>query len=840
VIRVRLTVMNTDAWNDVESVFAEAVEANPADRPALLSRRCEGRPDLRAEVESLLAAHVRAGSFITPVTLSADQQHDWPAGPKPGDMVGPYRLVEQVGEGGMGVVYRAERGDDTYNQRVAIKLTAAPALVADGGRRFRAERQILAALQHPNIVTFLDGGITEQGSAYLVMEYVDGPPITTFCRERRLSLEARLALFRQVCSAVHHAHRHAVVHRDIKPGNVVVTSGGVPKVLDFGVAKLLEGAPGPIQGTLTDMPFGLMTPNYASPEQLRGLPVTTSVDIYSLGVLLYEILTDTRPYETADLPLDEVLRRVLDSEPSRPSVAKRSSDSQLPYDSRSALKGDLDAIVAKAMDKVPERRYASAEALADDVGRFLEGSPIEARGPSLRYVVGKLAARHRVAIASAAAMLVLLVAALVITVWQARVATVERARADRRFNEVRKLAHTLIFTIHDAVAPLAGSTPVRRTIVVESLGYLERLAGEAQDDPRLRIELAEAYARIGRVQGHPQTANLGDRDGAIASFQKAQQLLGPVALAPGAPVEAVITYVNTSQALSQTLAVKGLRAEAVKSAEEAVRVAEALVQRMPADLRARRLLASAYFGAATATLFPASKPYWDKALVLYDALLAESPDDPARQRNVALVEKYLGGYEEERRDNAAALRHHLRASALDERRRQRNPNDRIAQFDVAIDLGNVALAYSRTGDPAKGAEFYERSLAIRERLAATDPKDVLARSKVAFVHRQLARVYRDAGRRGEAFSHIREAVAMYEGLGANDAYHRLELSDSLRLLGGLEKADGRRQPACAAYARALTSLRTVAEAERRNRNGGNDPLPALEHDAAGCPANAVR
>jgi eukaryotic-like serine/threonine-protein kinase len=832
--------MNADGWADVESVFAEVLEAEPADRAALLDRRCDGRPELRAEVESLLSAHARAGGFITPVTLSPGQPLDGPAGPQTGDMVGAYRLAERVGEGGMGVVYRAERADDTYSQRVAIKLIAATVLMADGGRRFRAERQILAALQHPNIVTFLDGGFTAQGSAYLVMEYVEGLPITTFCRERRLPLDARLRLFRQVCSAVHHAHRHGVVHCDIKPGNVIVTPDEVPKVLDFGVARLLDGGPGRPLTTLPDMPFRAMTPNYASPEQLRGLPVTTSVDVYSLGVLLYEILTDSRPYDTTDLPFDEVLRRVVHTDPGRPSTARRADDSALPYEVRRALKGDLDAIVARSMDKVPERRYASAEELGDDVTRFLDGAPVQARVPSLPYVIGKLAARHRPAIAAAAAALVLLVTALVVTLWQARVATAERTRAERRFNEVRKLANTLIFTIHDAVAPLPGSTPVRQVIVTEALGYLERLAGEAHDDLRLRIELAEAYARIGRVQGHPQMANLGDQDGAIASFRKAQHLLTPTVLAPGAPFEAVVTYVSAVQALSQTLVVTGHRTEAVASAGEAVRVADALVDRMPADARARRLLASAYFGAASVSLVTESKPNWDKALTLYDALLAESPDDPVRQRNVALVEKYLGAYEETQHDYAAALQHHLRASGLDERRRQRNPNDRVAQFDVAIDLSNVAHAYSQTGNPSGGAEFYQRSLVIREGLAATDPKDVLARSKVAYVHRRLAEVYRDTGRRTLAFSHVRQALAMYEALGMSDVYHRLEMADSLWLLGSLEKADGRLQPACAAYAKALTGMRAVAAGERANRNDGTDTLPAVERDAAGCQLLASR
>ncbi len=832
--------MPPETWAEIEAVFADAVDAHPADRPALLDRSCAGRPALRAEVESLLAAHARAGDFILPVTCPSEPAGDWPAGPREGDAVGPYRLMERVGEGGMGIVYRAERVGDAFRQRVAIKVTAAPALLADGGRRFRAERQILAALQHPHIVTFLDGGFTAQGTAYLVMEYVEGSAITTFCRDRRLALAARLALFRQVCAAVHHAHRHGVVHCDIKPANVIVTSDGVAKVLDFGVARLLDGPSGQPHATLTEAALRPLTPNYASPEQLRGLGVTTSVDIYSLGVLLYELLTGARPYETAGVPLDEVLRRVVDAEPRRPSLAGRTVDPGLPYDPRRALKGDLDAIVARAMDTVPERRYASAQTLGDDVGRHLDGAPIEARRPSLRYLAGKLAARHRVALAVSAGALVLLLAAFAVTLWQVRVARAERARADRRFEEVRKLANSLIFTIHDAVAPLAGSTPVRRTIIAEALGYLERLAAEARDDRRLTIELARAYVRVGRVQGHPQVANLGDHDGAIASFRKAQDLVRALATSPDASLEAVAGYVEAGQALSQVLVVKGSRAEAIDRAEEAVAVADAFAGRTRGEPSARYLLATASFSAAAALGFPRSGAYFERALTLFEGLLADSPDDPVRQRNVALAEKYLGAYEEERNDFAAALRHHLRASEIDEGRVRRDPSNRLAQFDAAIDLGNIGLAYSRTGDPARAAGFHERSLAIREHLAATDPQDVLARSKVAFAHRQLARVYRDAGRPVDALSHARQAVAIFDDLGTSDAYNRMELSDALVVLGEVQRVGGRTVESCAAYARALAIMPTVAEVDRRARHGGTDPLPDLKAAAARCPTAAGR
>ena len=282
----------------------------------------------------------------------------------------------------MGVVYRAERVDGAFTQRVAVKLIDAPLRSPDTLRRFRAERQILATLNHPHIVTLLDGGVTDDGRAYLVMECVDGVPITAHCATHRLSLEDRLALFRALCAAVQNAHQHGIVHRDLKPANILVTAEGVPKVLDFGIAKLLD-RPQEVDHTMTGAPLPL-TPNYASPEQLRGLPVTTASDIYALGVLLYELVAGVRPYDTSNKAFEEILHTVVDREPRRPRAALAAKDA-VPYDRR-RLKGDLDAIVQKAMSREPERRYGSAQELSEDIDRHLGGQPILAVEASFGYV----------------------------------------------------------------------------------------------------------------------------------------------------------------------------------------------------------------------------------------------------------------------------------------------------------------------------------------------------------------------------------------------------------------------------------------------------------------------
>jgi non-specific serine/threonine protein kinase/serine/threonine-protein kinase len=828
-----------DYWTDVEALFTDVLELDDDARSLVLDERCGGRPAFRAEVESLIAAHRRAGTFIEPVTVAADGVR--PPEDHVGRVVGSFRLVERIGTGGMSTVYRAERIDAAFSQQVAIKLMAAAVGDQAGGRRFRAERQILASLRHPHIVTFVDGGTTPDGLNYLVMEYVEGRPISSYCREQALSLPARLHLFRQVCSAVQYAHRHFVVHRDLKPSNILITPDGVPKVLDFGIAKLLDD-PAPGAATLGSvLGPGPLTPNYASPEQLRGLPVTTSSDLYALGVLLYEILTGSRPYETDAKTLDEMVRLVVDTPAPRPSAAPRPAEGSLPYDPRRELKGDLDAIVLRAMSKEPERRYGSAEEMADDLSRYLAGEPVVAREPSLGYVARKLASRHKPAVVSVAISGVLVLAALVLAIWQARIADGQRQRAQQRFNDVRTLANALVFDIHDAVAPLPGSTPVRQTIVREALRYLERLAPEAQDDPVLQLELARAYLQIGKVQGVPAVPNLGDRRGAIASLTKAREILGPMAAAADAASDTVAHYVDATRYLSLVYLASGDRDRAVSTARDALAIAEARLQRHPREERARSLVGSSSFAAATATGWPGSLALWTRAAAIYQGLLADRPDDPERQRNVALVEKYLGAYYMEADDDRKAIEHHQRALALDEQRLAKEPTARAVQFDVAIDLANVAESTWRLGDPARAAALYERSLAMRSALSVSDPSDALARTRQASTHGQLARVYRELRDFRRASDHARAAMAIYEGSRRSDPADQRDLARAIWALGEIESDRGRRPEACAAYSRAFDVMRALPEAARRAGTSLNaDRLVDLAGRAAGCGVEGAR
>ncbi len=410
-----------EKWARVTQIFESALETEPQHRDQFVEEACAGDEELRREVDSLLEAHEEAGDFIESPPAEAFQVAQGLGTGPSYERLGPYRLLERVGSGGMGAVYRAERDDEEFRKQVAIKIVSRGLNTEFILRRFRQERQILAGLNHPNITMLLDGGATPDGLPYFVMEFVEGKPILAYCEDRELSIRERLVLFRTVCAAVQYAHKNHVVHRDLKPSNILVTAGGIPKLLDFGIAKMLE--PGTGEGAVeqTISTRGLMTPEYASPEQVRGEPATPASDIYSLGVLLYEMLTQRRPYGVDAPTPQKMAEAVCRQEPEKPSRAvtrpkgttAQEAFSTAPPETGLArkLRGDLDNIVMKAMRKEPERRYASAQDLSEDIRRHLEGLPVLARKGARTYRLGRFVGRHKAAMLALVLGIVLLVVA---------------------------------------------------------------------------------------------------------------------------------------------------------------------------------------------------------------------------------------------------------------------------------------------------------------------------------------------------------------------------------------------------------------------------------------------
>ncbi len=414
--------MTSLQWRKIDELLDSLIELPEPERAAFLDRECGDDQELRRELESLLAAHDQASGFFDaqPISIAADLIRDRQANSITGHTIGHYQLTREIGRGGMGVVYEAIRADDQYRQKVAIKLLWPGMNQSEIARRFRRERQILANLDHPHIARLLDGGATEEGWPYFVMEFIAGQPITDYCAQHKLSINQRLTLFQDVCSAVQYAHQNLIVHRDLKPGNIFVNEQGAVKLLDFGIAKLLD----PARHAVTAQPTTnalMMTPEYASPEQMRGETVSTSSDVYSLGVVLYELLTGQPPYDFKDRSLPELVRVVCEQEPVAPSHRADSSK----------LRGDVDGILLTALQKEPLRRYRSVEQLQEDIRRHLIGQPILAQTVTLRYRAGKFVRRNKLAVAAATLILLTLLAGIFATSWQARRAT-EQARVNRR------------------------------------------------------------------------------------------------------------------------------------------------------------------------------------------------------------------------------------------------------------------------------------------------------------------------------------------------------------------------------------------------------------------------
>ena len=434
-----------------------------------------------------------------------------------GRTLGSYKILSLLAAGGMGEVYRAVRADGLYPQAVAIKLIRRELAGQIMLSRFRAEREILAALQHPNIARILDAGITEAGLPYIVMELIEGESIDRYCEHHGLSVRQRLELFIDVCAAVHFAHQHLTVHRDLKPGNILVTNDGVVKLLDFGIAKVLD-ADASVEA-LTSL--HAMTPEYSSPEQIRGEPITTATDIYSLGVILYRLLTGRSPYRSPSTDPYALAREVCDTEPVKPSA----NVAQETTFSGKQLAGDLDSIVLMALRKERDRRYQSVQQFSADVQRYLDSRTVMARPRTWAYSASRFIARNRAVSVASALLVVVLLAGILATQRQAKIAAAERDRAQRHFDSVRQLANSFMFDIHDEIAKLPGSIKARQLLVNKALTYLDLLAHEPGGDAALQLELAEAYMRVGRVQGQVGYNNLGDHAAALRSFQQAIALL---------------------------------------------------------------------------------------------------------------------------------------------------------------------------------------------------------------------------------------------------------------------------------------------------------------------------
>jgi eukaryotic-like serine/threonine-protein kinase len=734
--------MSSAFWDEVRDLFHAAADAGPDTRKRLLT---SAPPRVREEVESLLAAHAESGDFLEQSVWELIDAND--AERLIGTSIGPYRVVRQLGHGGMGTVFLAVREHEEFSQRVALKLVrGGEALV----QRFRQERQILAALEHPNIARLIDGGTAANGLPYLVMEYVEGTPIDDYAKP--LSIHEKLRLFLQLCDAVEHAHRALVIHRDLKPQNVLVTANGTAKLLDFGIAKLTSST---IQESTSTR---VMTPQYASPEQLLGGAITTATDVYSLGVLLFELLTGRRPFDEKRLPDTEAPR---------------------------VLRGDLTNILACALEVDPARRYGSVEKFADDIRRHLSGHPVNARRATFAYRSAKFLRRNTLAVATAAAIVIVTAVAFAATLHQKRI-------AERRFDEVRSLARSVVFELHDAIAPLPGSTPARELLVRRALVYLDRLAAEGEGNTPLRMELAGAYLKIGDVQGLPYRANLGDTAGATESYRKALALSQSVSADQPENVEALTLLADAHDRL-------GLVEQRAQHWDVAIaqhEAARAIRESLPAHAFRNLALARTwvaigdcrYIGKRKippSLMRGTARQAYESALVALEGLPETGPHRRDALVEIGRANQRLGGYFTGivDRDLPRAVRHHDAALQALGARAQLDAGDAVARRNFADQFVMKATAQNMAHDGEGALESTGRALPMLRELAAADPKNAEGQRDIAFALSERGRALVTLNRIDQAELAFAEAIEIRERLVTADPKNQEDRAELQRVVG---------------------------------------------------------
>jgi eukaryotic-like serine/threonine-protein kinase len=827
-----------EQWPLVKELWFAVQDTPDRQRPAMLEDpRID--PDIRAHVQRLLAASDNVGDrFETPAggALRGDST-EFTAPSLVGRRLGPYTVTRRVGQGGMGVVYEAVRADAAYEQRVAVKTIWRGADSAVLLKRFRTERQILAGLQHPNIARLLDGGATEEGAPWLAMEYVDGVPIDTFCDDAKLGLDARLDLFRQVCAAVHFAHRNMVVHRDLKPSNVLVTAEGTVKLLDFGVAKLLDDPR--MEGTLTGAGLSPFTAAYAAPEQVVGGVITAATDVYSLGALLVTLLVGRPPLLLESMAMSDLLQAIRERPARAPSMLALEGDGAGSSDTSpdeiarergfasreklsKALVGELDAIALMALRKEPERRYTSAEAMAEDVHRYLRHQQVQARPDTVSYRVQSFTRRRRTLVLASIAIALVTLGAGAVSLQQRRSASTDRALAAERLREVRSMASTLVFDASERLLDTPGAIETRSALMKAALVSLDRALVDAPRDPALLRELAMAYQRAGDLLGNPTKSNLGDMAGATAAYAKAI-----------AAAEALMQVAPDSASSARTLALVYEKAADVEAPIGKVR--DALAHQRASLGLFRRLattdtLRAGYQRDVGMSLIklgdllghPSFTNTGDTAAAIraYDEAntrlqrAADGGDTTyTLARHRAIASERLARLMQERRDLPAAKRWLEQSLTLRDSLFRANPKIVDGRRDLAIAFYMLCGLHLSDRRPDLAEQPCTTSLDMRRALLDDNPKDSRFLHGLGIMHGRLGELRAMQGRLRDALVHYDVAVGYYEkffGVGTGPINDRRNYAVLLLDRAGVADKAGETSVAAQSRAAAATALDSIA------------------------------
>lgn len=823
--------MDPQRWQQIKFILDGALAKSAESRSAFVASACGGDAALLADVEALLATDTVSSDALDGDAFSIfseiDRQDTFI-----GRTIGSFTIREKIADGGMGSVYFAERTDGEFSQKAAVKLIRAGIHSDAIRRRFLNERQILASLNHPNIAKIIDGGTTDEGFPYLVMEYVEGSSLTEYVRKNNLGVNERLDLFREICEAVAFAHRNLVIHRDLKPANILVSDERKLKLLDFGIAKMLDSE---MDGNTMTHQLAF-TPDYASPEQLRGETLTTATDIYSLGVVLFELMTGSRPFGFHGKNFGEIIKAATTIEPPKPSSVTgvnvdKGSDQGSQPELRRLLKGDLDNIILKALSKDTRRRYLTVEQLSDDLQRYLKGQPVAARRDTLTYRFKKFTQRNPVLLASLAAGFLILIAGIVATLYQARQANLERERAERRFNYVRELANSFIFEVNERI----DESPIRarELLVNRSVEYLDKLAAEASNDESLQLELAAAYERIAGVQAEHYGSGTGDTSGALRNHQKALEIRRDLANRSPENVTYALAVSASRQDIADITGTQGDVRTGLALYREDLNGLSQLAERNPASVEVQRTLARSHAKVGQGILrtgsFNESLGHYQQAIAITRNLLQQNPEDPEARSRLSVYLQYAAfvllevGRQEEGRIFAAE------ADSMIQSDLARIPDNLDKLRNAITSETLVGIAHRRTGDHLGSITRLERSLSRQQYVSSLDPSNQGDQNSLADGHLELGMAMHDAGNLSAAREHLDHAIAIYTKVAEADhsnisvkgqlAYTGHNLGQTLLKAGDKTKA-------------IVTFRRALADAEAAIASDPNNTQ--FQHDRAIC------
>lgn len=844
-------------WKRIEDVFLEAVELTPAERPHRVRALCGDDLELLAEVQSLLEADADDGRTIeTAVQDEAASLFDAPV--MSGQRLGIYRVVKEIGHGGMGAVYLAHRDDEEFEKSVAIKVVKRGMDTAEVLARFRHERQILANLEHPYIARLLDGGTTADGLPFFVMEYIEGQPVDVYCRERGLTYKERCQLFLRILDAVAYAHRNLVVHRDLKPANILIAEDGTPKLLDFGVAGILGGSgAADVTRVMGARPY---TPGYASPEQVLGLALTTATDIYSLGAILYELLTGRRAQNVRSHTPAEIEEVVCHTEPQRPSREA------------SGLPSELDDIVLMAMRKEPPRRYGSAVEFAEDLRRFLDGRPVVARPDSALYRLRKFAVRNRIQVALAIMLVGSLAAGLIISLvqteraeraqrlaetqrriaehemteaqaarqsearqeaiavsqrWfaeqQREVAEQQRAIAQQRVKDMVDLSGRTLFDVHDAIAELPGSVEARRTIVKTTLEYLENLRHQQGLNDDMRMALSGGYYKIALIQGNPEGASLQDFSAAERSLREGEQILMPAYRRHPNQLIYMLRYIEIRSTLANFMGHSRRENQAIAYDLELLPIARQLA---PTKGCVQTCLSQeAFLEQELAKLLTAvdSQKAMDHAIhgvALMRGLVAKYPEDNEYAQDLGSMSAAVAAAYRSKGELATAAQFYQESIAVRERLLQLRPHSNLIRRNLMIAYGNYAVILGipwspNLNRPEEARLYAKKCVALAREIAKADPNDATARQDLGMSLGRLGMIDPAPGAESESLAVLQEAYPLLDvSVKANpkSAEPASRAALILEFIGRREESLGRKDEARASYDKALAGIMPFLDA----------------------------